>query len=122
MNPLLHHHHGPDQSDDAAGGRGFADSPLDEWALARDPLVPGVALRRIVIWQGCRATTMEMDGCGLRDGFHTFRRDNGFRCTNVDAGLPWALFGGLGGTIDVELQTGCTTHYPLLNETILAAA
>ncbi len=87
-----------------------------ELGLARDPRRLGVALRKILVWQGPRVRLMEASDPSLEQGFHSFEPDNGFRWTNGNACLPAALFAGLSGAIELVLHIGCTTVYPVGEE------
>ena len=87
-----------------------------EVGLARDPRALGVALRRILCWQGARLRVIEAADPALRDGFHLFEEANGFRWTDGDARLPEALFEGVGGAVELELHVGATARYPLFGE------
>jgi hypothetical protein len=93
-----------------------------ELGLARDPRVLGVALRGIRLWQGAKLRMIEASDALLDDGFHPFEPDNGLRWTDGNARLPAALFDGIGGAIELELQVGCTMQYPLFGEPVGAAA
>ena len=93
-----------------------------ELGLARDPRLLGVALRRILLWQGARLRVFEASDTSLRKGFHQFEETNGFRWTDGDALLPAALFDGVDGVCDLTLQVGCTAHYPLFNDPVSVAA
>lgn len=94
----------------------------DELGLARDPRVLGVALHRIVIWEGRHVTIASADDPRLCDGFYDYETDNDFRWTDGEAVLPPSLFSGVRGAIDVELHVGGTTQYPWLgNEACIAA-
>jgi hypothetical protein len=85
----------------------------DELGLARDPRRLGVALGRVMLWQGRHVKVIEADNELLCDGFHAFEVDNGFRWTNGDALLPGALFDGVGENCILELHVACTAQYPL---------
>lgn len=84
-----------------------------ELGLARDPRCLGVALRRIMVWQGARLRLIEGADPLLGPGFHAFEPDNGFRWTNGDAPVPSAPFDGISGPSELELHVGCTAWYPL---------
>jgi hypothetical protein len=90
--------------------------------LARDPRRLGVALRRIMVWQGARLRLIEGADPSLGPGFHAFELDNGFRWTNGDGPLQSALFDGINGPSELELHVGCTTWYPLPTSTARVAA
>ena len=83
----------------------------EELGLSRDPRVLGVAIRQIVAWRGRFPTVTEAGDPLLRDGFHGYEPDNGFRWTNGDADLPASLFGGA-AALDLYLQGD--TLYPLV--------
>ena len=89
-----------------------------EVGLARDPRALGVALRRILCWQGARLRLIEAVDPALRDGFHLFEEDNGFRWTDGDARLPEVLFEGMSGAVELELHVGATARYPLFGEAL----
>ncbi len=83
----------------------------EEFGLARDPRMLGVALRRLVVRKGARFRVATADDDRLIDGFHTFEADNGLRWTNGDAAIPGALFAGFSGPVELVLLIGATTRY-----------
>jgi Hint domain len=83
-----------------------------ELGFARDPRTLGVALRRILVWQGAQVRLLDASDPSLDDGCHAFEEDNGFRWTNGNARLPAALFGGIDGPIELDLHVGGATRYP----------
>jgi Hint domain len=85
----------------------------DKLGLTRDPRSLGVALRRIVLWRGPDVRVMEVDDSLLCDGFHAFEADNSFRWTDGDARLPAALFEGVFGICELQLDIACTAQYAL---------
>jgi hypothetical protein len=87
-----------------------------EVGLARDPRLLGVAVKRIMCWQGARLRLIEASEPALCDGFHMFEEANGFRWTDGDARLPETLFDGATGVVDLELHVGATARYPLFAE------
>jgi hypothetical protein len=93
-----------------------------ELGLARDPRLLGVALRRIMLWQGPRLRMIEASDPSLGKGFHLFEEDNGFRWTDGDALLPAALFDRVDGAFELELQVASTTRYPLFEDQVCVAA
>ena len=84
-----------------------------ELGLARDPRQLGVALSRVVVWRGQNVRVLEADDPSLRDGFHAFEGDNGFRWTEGNAVLPAALFDDANGACEVQLDIACTAQYPM---------
>jgi hypothetical protein len=93
-----------------------------ELGLARDPRSLGVAVLRVMLWQGADLRLLEAADASLSDGFHLFEPDNGFRWTNGDARLPAALFDGVDGPSELELHVGGTTRYPMFGEARRAIA
>jgi hypothetical protein len=82
--------------------------------LARDPRVLGVAVRRILLWDGPRVDLLEASDERLADGFHGYEPDNGIRWTGGDARLPDGLFAGRQDrSVQLDLHLGGTTPYPL---------
>jgi hypothetical protein len=79
-----------------------AGSP-QELGLARDPRRLGVAIARIALLVAGRLTVLAASDASLRDGFHAFEPDCGFRWTDGDAGLPSALFADMTGPGRLEL-------------------
>jgi Hint domain/Passenger-associated-transport-repeat len=92
-----------------------------ELGTARDPRSLGVALRRIMLRQNARARLLTADDATLRDGFHDFEPDNGFRWTEGDAAIPAALFAGATGRLMLELHVGATAHYVAEDEARVVA-
>lgn len=88
----------------------------DELGLARDPRGLGVALRKIVVWQGRHVTLTGADDPRLCDGFHAYESDGDLRWTDGDAALPVSILGEREGALDLEIQVVSTTHYPLFAE------
>jgi Hint domain len=93
----------------------------DELGLARDPRMLGVAVRRVLVHQAARCRALEAEDGRLKDGFHGFEADDGFRWTDGDAGLPAGLFDGLSGAFDLVLHIGETTNYREAGAVSLAA-
>ena len=87
-----------------------------EVGLARDPRPLGVALSRILLWQGPRLRLIEASDPALEVGFHSFEQVNGLRWTNGDARLPATLFEHCSATAELELRVAATARYPLLND------
>jgi hypothetical protein len=81
-----------------------------EPGLSRDPRCPGVALRRIMVWQGPSLHLTDAADPLLGAGFHAFEPDHDLRWTNGDAPVPSALFAAIS---ELELHVGCTTWCPL---------
>ena len=97
---------------DARGVRIVSRSGVpEELGLSRDPRVLGVAIRQIVAWRSRFPTVTEADDPRLRDGFHGYETDNGFRWTNGDAALPATVFEGA-AALDLYLRG--ETLYPLV--------
>jgi hypothetical protein len=92
-----------------------------ELGLARDPRPLGVALRQIMLSQGLRVQTIEVDDVSLTEGFHEFEPDNGFRWTDGDADVPTELFAGFTGPLELMLHIGSTARYPADNSEQCAA-
>jgi hypothetical protein len=84
----------------------------DELGLARDPRLLGVALRRIVLRQGTRFVTIEVDDARLTEGFHMFEPDSRTRWTDGDAALPDAVFAGFTEGCELVLHLAGTAQYP----------
>jgi Hint domain/Collagen triple helix repeat (20 copies) len=82
-----------------------------EFGVARDPRVLGVALRRVVLRQGVRLRLIEAEDVSLAEGFHGYEPDNQFRWTDGNALLPAGLFDGVQGAFELELQVVCRTRY-----------
>ena len=82
-----------------------------EFGVARDPRVLGVALRRVVLRQGVRLRLIEAEDVSLAEGFHGYEPDNQFRWTDGNALLPAGLFDGVQGAFELELQVVCRTCY-----------
>jgi hypothetical protein len=97
-----------------------AGSP-SELGSVRDPRTLGVALRKILLWQGRQLRLIEASDPSLRKGFHMFEEDNGFRWTDGAASLPMALFDGVTGPCELDLRVGCTTEYSCSDRSRLAA-
>lgn len=93
-----------------------------ELGLARDPRVPGVAVRQITLRQGRRCRVLDAADALLEDGFHGFELDNGLRWTDGDAGVPAALFDGFDGPANLLLHLGGNTRYPLFGQAGARAA
>lgn len=93
-----------------------------ELGLARDPRSLGVAVQRVMLWRGTALRLIEAQDHSLHNGFYLFEADNGFRWTDGDAGLPAALFDGIGGPSELELHVGGVMRYPMLAEPLRAAA
>ncbi|MFL5281406.1 MAG: Hint domain-containing protein [Rhodopila sp.] len=99
-----------------------AASPA-ELGLVRDPRVLGVAVHKVILWDGPRAVLFEASDERLVDGFHGYEPDAGIRWTNGDAGLPEGLLGGQQDrSFQLDLHLGGTTPYPLADDTGLRAA
>ena len=82
-----------------------------ELGVARDPRVLGVALWRITLRQGPRLRMIEAEDASLAEGFHGYEADNSFRWTDGDALLPAALYDGLQGGFELDLQVACSARY-----------
>ena len=93
----------------------------DVLGVARDPRQLGVALRKVVLWQGWRLTVMEASDPALGRGFHEFEPAEGLRWTDGDAILPASLFEGFNGPLLLELHVAMTTRYPVDRATRTAA-
>ena len=93
-----------------------------ELGLARDPRRLGVAVRRVMLWQGARLRVVEAADAALTDGFHPYETENGFRWTDGDARLPATVFGGFGGACELELHVGGAMRYPLADAVLRAVA
>jgi Hint domain len=99
-----------------------AASPA-ELGLARDPPVLGVAVRRVILWDGPRVDLIEASDERLTDGFHGFEPDDGIRWTCGNACLPKNLFAGRGDrAAQLDLSLGGTTPYPLVEDAGTKAA
>jgi len=99
-----------------------AASPA-ELGQARDPRVLGVAVRKIILWDGWRVDLTEAADERLTDGFHGYEPDDGIRWTSGDAALPEDLFAGRQDKLlQLELHLGGTTPYPLSGGMELKAA
>ena len=82
-----------------------------EIAVARDPRLLGVAVRRIVLAEARRQQAMEARDASLYDGFHAFEPENGIRWTNGDATLPAGLFSTMSGAAMLIVELGGGTWY-----------
>ena len=94
----------------------------DELGLARDPRVLGVAIQRIVLWQGQQATVIEAEDERLRTGFHAYEADGGLRWTDGNAELSPDMFKELDGAITIDIYVAGTARYPLLQDERSSAA
>ena len=94
----------------------------DELGLARDPRLLGVAISRIVLWQGQLARVIEADDACLNNGFHGFEPDGRLRWTDGNGELPADLFSETGRVSLVDVYIASTTRYPLFVEETLTAA
>jgi hypothetical protein len=79
-----------------------AASP-QEIGLARDPRRLGVAIGRIALLVAGRLKVLAAADASLRDGFHAFEPDCGFRWTDGDAAIPTGLFADMSGPGRLEL-------------------
>ena len=82
-----------------------------ELGLSREPRCLGVALRQIMVTQGKRIRTIEADNASLTIGFHDFEVENGIRWTNGDATVPFALFDGFTGPMEITTRLAGITSY-----------
>ncbi len=89
-----------------------------ELGVARDPRELGVALRRVVLRQDARFQIITASDERLTNGFHSFEPDTGLRWTDGDGVLPAELFHEFDGPLELVLDVGCTTRYPLLGEPV----
>jgi hypothetical protein len=80
-----------------------------ELGVARDPRLLGVAIRRIVLAQPKRQSTIEAEE--LTEGCHEFEPNTGIRWTNGDAVVPAKLFTGMNGPGLLMLHLGAATQY-----------
>jgi hypothetical protein len=87
-----------------------AGSP-QELGLARDPRVLGVALRRIVLRQGSWSAVADAEDERLTEGFHHYEAALGLRWTDGEATLPAALFDGIEGSFELDLELAGSTRY-----------
>jgi hypothetical protein len=92
-----------------------------ELGFARDPRSLGVALRQIVVRQGAQVRLVDADDAMLREGFHPFEADNGFRWTDGDAILPREAFAEFSGPMEVVLMVAGETLYLDEGERLLVA-
>ena len=90
------------------------------WRAIRGSL--GVAVRRIVLWQGQQANVIEADDPSLRNGFHGYEADNGYRWTDGDAEVPAKFFSGVSGPCTLDIYIAGTVRYPLLQADLPDAA
>ena len=93
----------------------------DELGLARDPRLLGVAIQRIIVWQGQRAMVIEADDDRLCNGFHAYEADGRLRWTDGNAALPADLFKQISGASTIDLYIAGTTHYPLFQDACSSA-
>lgn len=91
-----------------------------ELGVGRDHRMLGVAIRRILVWQGRTLRVIEAGANSLCDGFHQFEPVDGHRWTNGDAALPDTLFAELRGPCTLELAVSCTMRYPLITTRLAA--
>ncbi|PPQ26571.1 Hint domain-containing protein [Rhodopila globiformis] len=99
-----------------------AASPM-ELGLARDPRLLGIALRRVILWDGPQVELLEASDERLTDGFHGYEPDDGIRWTCGDAGLPQDVFTARPErSFQLELHLGGTTPYLLSADMAMKAA
>jgi hypothetical protein len=70
-----------------------------------------VAVRRIVLSEGRRLRLIEAEDASLRQGFHSFEIENGFRWTDGDAVVPATLFDDVHGVSELTVHVGCSARY-----------
>ena len=92
-----------------------------EFGLSRDPRVLGIAIRALRCWQGPKLRVIGADDAALRDGFHAYEAEQGFRWTTGDALVPPELAAGVVGPWQLDIVVASTARYPLLREDSLAA-
>ncbi|MEI7709921.1 MAG: Hint domain-containing protein [Rhodospirillales bacterium] len=92
-----------------------------EFGLSRDPRVLGIAIRALRCWQGPKLRVIGANDAALRDGFHAYEAEHGFRWTNGDALVPPELAAGVAGVWQLDIVVASTARYPLLVEDSLAA-
>jgi hypothetical protein len=93
-----------------------------EFGLARDPRMLGVAVRRLALCHGVNLRLIEAEDTALSQGFHGFEPENGFRWTNGDAVVPGALFSRMGGLAELEVHLGGVAQYVADADEAMAAA
>ncbi len=74
----------------------------------------GVSIKRIVARQPRRLCVIMANDPGLSEGFHGYEPSGDIRWTNGDGVLPTSLFTGFTGRIELELQLGPATRYPVV--------
>jgi hypothetical protein len=83
-----------------------------EFGMARDPRMLGVAVRRIVLAQAEQQHAIEAWHDSLTDGYHAYEPENGIRWTDGNAELPTSLFADLSGAGLLTVHLGsATTRY-----------
>ncbi len=82
-----------------------------ELGLSRDPRSLGVAVRQVRVQQGRRLAEVGAEHPSLRDGFHAYEPDVGWRWTDGDAGLPPELWDGFTGPLEVIVRLGSSARY-----------
>jgi hypothetical protein len=82
-----------------------------EWGLARDPRILGVALQQIVVRQGTAFRIAKAKDARLVSGFHPFEADSNSVWTDGDAELPTDLLTAFTGAVEIVLTIAGTTRY-----------
>jgi len=99
-----------------------AASPAELGQL-RDPRVLGVAVRKVILWDGPRVDLIEASDERVTDGFHRYEPDDHIRWTSGNAALPEDLLARRQDrSLQLELHLDGTTSYPLSGGTELKAA
>ncbi|MFO1026648.1 MAG: Hint domain-containing protein [Acetobacteraceae bacterium] len=98
-----------------------AASP-QELGLARDPRRLGVAVTRVIAWQGESRRIIAAQDPVLARGFHPYEHLAAYRWTDGDALLPRALFEGWESPVELVVNLTGRTFYPLPEEPAAAAA
>ncbi len=81
----------------------------------RDPRDLGVALRRLVLRGEGAELVLGWDSPWLAEGFNGPEPDAQSRWTTGDALVPARALAAFEGTLEVEVELGMTTRYPLPN-------
>ena len=98
------------------------DTVPAELGLVRDPRSLGVAVRSVTLQQGAKLALIEAEDARLSDGFHGYEPAERLRWTTGDAGLPASVFAGFTGAVEVTVQLGGSTQYPVYGEPAEAVA
>ena len=93
-----------------------------ELGLVRNSRSLGVAVRSVTLHQGAKLALIEAEDARLTDGFHGYEPAERLRWTTGDAGLPASVFANFTGAIEMTIQLGGSTQYPVYREAAQAVA